>query len=111
MQDGSDDAPKSTALVDDMLRGLRRFAKTVMVVSCELDGRRYAMSATAVSEVSLDPPTMLICVNRDATLHIPLLAGVDFAINLLDADTKNRSRAIVAANCAGRSVLNMAIGS
>ena len=94
--DGPDDALKSTALVDDMLRGLRRFAKTVMVISCELDGRRYAMSATAVSEVSLDPPTMLICVNRDATLHIPLLAGVDFAINLLDAGQEQ-----IARNCGG----------
>jgi len=94
--DGPDDAAKNAALVDDMLKGLRRFAKTVMVISCEMDGRRYAMSATAVTEVSLDPPTMLICVNRDATLHIPLLAGADFAINLLDAGQEQ-----IARNCGG----------
>ena len=94
--DGPDDAPKSPVLADDMLRGLRRFAKSVMVVSCEMDGRRYAMSATAVSEVSLDPPIMLICVNREATLHIPLLAGADFAINLLHAGQEQ-----IARNCGG----------
>jgi flavin reductase (DIM6/NTAB) family NADH-FMN oxidoreductase RutF len=89
-------ADERKQLVADMLQGLRRFAKSVMVISCEKDGQRYAMSATAVSEISLDPPTMLICVNRSATMHIPLLEGADFAINMLHAGQEQISR-----NCGG----------
>jgi flavin reductase (DIM6/NTAB) family NADH-FMN oxidoreductase RutF len=79
-----------------MLRGLRRFAKSVMVISCAHHGVRYAMAATAVTEVSLDPPTMLICVNRAAGMHAPLLDGADFTINML-----NSAQEHIARNCSG----------
>jgi flavin reductase (DIM6/NTAB) family NADH-FMN oxidoreductase RutF len=79
-----------------MRLGLRRFAKSVMVVSCRHDGVRYAMSATAVSELSLDPPTMLVCVNQSASVHAPLAAGADFAINMLHAGQEQ-----IARNCGG----------
>jgi flavin reductase (DIM6/NTAB) family NADH-FMN oxidoreductase RutF len=83
-------------VVENMVQGLRRFAKSVMVVSCEHNGIRYAMSATAVSELSLDPPTMLICVNRSANMYGPLLNGADFTINMLHAGQE-----YIARNCAG----------
>jgi flavin reductase (DIM6/NTAB) family NADH-FMN oxidoreductase RutF len=83
-------------VVASMLQGLRRFAKSVMVISCEHQGTRYAMAATAVCEISLDPPTMLICVNRTAGMHPPLMAGASFAINMLHAQQEH-----IARNCAG----------
>jgi flavin reductase (DIM6/NTAB) family NADH-FMN oxidoreductase RutF len=54
-------------------------------VTCKQAGVRYAMAATAVSEVSLDPPSMLVCVNRSASMHAPLSAGAEFCINILHA--------------------------
>ncbi len=83
-------------IVNDMVRGLRRYAKSVMVISCAHEDVRYAMSATAVSELSLDPPTMLICVNRSAALYVPLSSGADFAINMLNANQEH-----IARNCGG----------
>jgi len=85
-----------TAVTDQMRLGLRRFAKAVMVVSARHDGVRYAMSATACSEVSLDPPTMLVCVAQAASMHMPLAAGADFAINMLHSGQEQISR-----NCGG----------
>ena len=85
-----------TDTVDHMRLALRRFAKSVMVVSCEHQGVRYAMSATAVSELSLDPPTMLVCVNVGASMHMPLSAGADFAINMLHGGQEQ-----IARNCGG----------
>jgi flavin reductase (DIM6/NTAB) family NADH-FMN oxidoreductase RutF len=85
-----------TAVTDQMRLGLRRFAKAVMVVSARHDGVRYAMSATACSEVSLDPPTMLVCVAQSASMHVPLAAGADFAINMLHSGQEQISR-----NCGG----------
>ncbi len=83
-------------VVNQMRLGLRRFAKSVMVVSCRHDGIRFAMSATAVSELSLDPPAMLVCVNRSASMHAALASGADFAINMLHAGQEQISR-----NCGG----------
>jgi flavin reductase (DIM6/NTAB) family NADH-FMN oxidoreductase RutF len=79
-----------------MRLALRRFAKSVMVVSCVHNDVRYAMSATAVSELSLDPPTMLVCVNQNASMHMPLSTGADFAINMLHGGQEQ-----IARNCGG----------
>jgi flavin reductase (DIM6/NTAB) family NADH-FMN oxidoreductase RutF len=77
----------ATADVADQLRlGLRRLAKAVVVITARHDGRRWAMVATAVSELSMDPPSLLACVNRNASLYEPLTAGADFCINILHQD-------------------------
>ncbi len=80
----------------NMRLGLRRFAKSVMVITSVHEGMRYAMSATAVSELSLNPPTMLVCVNQSASLHSALANGADFAINMLHSGQEN-----IARNCGG----------
>jgi flavin reductase (DIM6/NTAB) family NADH-FMN oxidoreductase RutF len=70
-------------LQSDLRAGLRRLAKAVVVISCRWEGRRYAMTATAVNELSMEPPSLLICVNHTASMHEPLTAGADFSINIL----------------------------
>ena len=66
--------------------GLRRLAKAVVVITA-WDGRqRWAMTATAVSELSMDPPSLLICVNRTASLYEPLSRGATFCVNILRSD-------------------------
>jgi flavin reductase (DIM6/NTAB) family NADH-FMN oxidoreductase RutF len=77
-------------------RGLRSLAKAVVVITCREGEQRFAMAATAVSELSMHPPSMLVCVNKSASLHGPLAAGSDFCINILQA-----SQAEIAALCSG----------
>lgn len=88
------DTPQS--LKSEMILALRRFARTVMVISCAHDGQRFAMSATAVSEVSVEPPTMLICVNRGTKIFPALSAGSKFCINMLHSGQTE-----IARNCGG----------
>ncbi len=89
------DAP---ALVQALKEGLRSLAKAVVVITCR-DGRvRYAMTATAVSELSMEPPSLLICVNKAASLHSPLSAGADFCVNILAAQQSD-----IAHQCSGRA--------
>ena len=71
------------ALPAHMRAGLRRFAKAVFIVSCTHHGARNAMAATAVTELSLDPPSMLICVNKTASMHAALIEGAAFCLNIL----------------------------
>ncbi len=77
-------------------KGLRRFAKSVMVITARQGERRFAMSATAVSEVSLDPPTLLVCVNQTSSFHSSLVPGAEFAMSILHAGQEQ-----IARNCGG----------
>lgn len=65
---------------------LRRIAKSVVIVATRWEAKRYAMAATAVVGLSLDPPSLLLCVNKTASLTTPLSGGARFAVNLLGRD-------------------------
>ncbi len=67
-------------------QALRRLAKSVAVITTHWQGQRYAMAATAVEGLSLDPPSMLVCIAKTASLARPLAAGAAFTINLLGSD-------------------------
>jgi flavin reductase (DIM6/NTAB) family NADH-FMN oxidoreductase RutF len=77
--------------------GLRRLAKAVVVITSRHAGERFAMTATAVSELSMEPPSLLICVNRTASLHAPLSARAGFCVNIL-----HRSQTDISALCSGK---------
>lgn len=87
----------SEAVPQALREGLRRLAKAVVVITCRHEGQRYAMAATAVSELSMDPPSLLICVNRTASLYAPLAAGADFCVNILHSDHSE-----ISSVCSGR---------
>lgn len=91
----TDCAHSQTALA--LREGLRRLAKAVVVITCRHGGARFAMTATAVSELSMEPPSLLICVNRTASLHAPLAAKAGFCVNIL-----HRSHADISALCSGK---------
>ncbi|MBC2776655.1 flavin reductase family protein [Parasphingopyxis marina] len=86
-----------TTVAEALRDGLRRLAKAVVVITCRHEGQRYAMAATAVSELSMDPPSLLICVNRSASLYAPLSEGADFCVNILHSDHSEISTA-----CSGK---------
>lgn len=80
-------------LAEQLRSGLRRLAKAVVVITAWDGERRWAMTATAVSELSMEPPSLLACVNRSASLYGPLAAGARFCINILRSDQLSVSRA------------------
>ncbi|MCY1410564.1 NADH:riboflavin 5'-phosphate oxidoreductase [compost metagenome] len=67
----------------DMLQAMRRLAKSVTIITTTDGSERYAMSATAVDSLSTEPPSLLICVNKTASLHRVLEQGADFCVNIL----------------------------
>jgi flavin reductase (DIM6/NTAB) family NADH-FMN oxidoreductase RutF len=65
-------------------RAMRRLAATVTIIStADRRGTRHGMTATAVSSVSADPPSLLVCVNTAASPHDPLLTRGRFCVNVL----------------------------
>ena len=81
-------------LRNDAKKALRRLASSVSVVTCRQGGRDFAMTATAVSALSMEPPSMLVCVNRSATFHAALSQADAFAINVLSRAHVIISRAV-----------------
>jgi flavin reductase (DIM6/NTAB) family NADH-FMN oxidoreductase RutF len=61
-------------------------AGVTVVTTLDTEGRPHAMTATAFSSVSLDPPLCLVCIDRRSRAHVPLLTQGCFAVSILNAD-------------------------
>jgi flavin reductase (DIM6/NTAB) family NADH-FMN oxidoreductase RutF len=62
---------------------MRRFATTVSIISCASGRFHHGMSATAVTSLSVDPPSLLVCVNKSTATHRVLSQGGRFCVNVL----------------------------
>jgi 4-nitrophenol 2-monooxygenase / 4-nitrocatechol 4-monooxygenase, reductase component len=77
-----------TAACDEELyrRVIGHFASGVAVITTRTRERRFGMTASAVTSLSLDPPMLLVCINRRA----PTCAAVSetglFGVNVLTED-------------------------
>lgn len=77
---------------------MRRLASTVTIITTFDEGSRMAMVATGVSSLSVEPPSLLVCVARDASIHSTLARGEPFCVNLLAGHNQE-----VAQTCQKRS--------
>lgn len=85
---------------------MRHVAATVYAVTTGHEGERFGIIATAVSSLSFDPPSLLVCINRSASLHEPMASADKFCINVLGQANRD-----VADNFAkGRGVDRFAVG-
>ena len=71
---------------------LRNFASGVTVVTTADQDRPAGMTVSAFSAVSLDPPLIQICVDRQAFTHEVIARAGQFAVNILAEDQAHLSR-------------------
>jgi flavin reductase (DIM6/NTAB) family NADH-FMN oxidoreductase RutF len=71
------------ASTDDFVAAMRRFATGVAIVTTEHQGRIHGFTVNAFASVSVNPPTVLICVNRGATAHPLIAESQRFCVNIL----------------------------
>ena len=67
----------------EFLQAMRGITYTVTVISAKDGENKQAMTATSVASLSLDPPSMLVCINHEATIHEVMKEGLGFCINIL----------------------------
>lgn len=68
----------------DILRvTMRQWATGVTVVTTALDTERAGMTVSSFTSVSLEPATVLVCLNKDAYPHEMVKRSGVFAISLL----------------------------
>ena len=79
-------------LSEDFRQAMRRVASTVNVISLCVDGQPMGITATAVSSISMDPPSLLICINRAAAVHAPLESVAWFGVNVLHREQEEIAR-------------------
>ena len=90
--------PSDDPLATETRLALRRLASSVAVVTCH-DGRaRHAMTATAVNALSMQPPSMIVCINRAAAFHAAINEAASFAINVL-----HRNQVDISMGCGGKA--------
>lgn len=69
-----------------------QFATGVTVVTTRFgDGEVTGMTANAVMSLSLDPPLVVVSVDKEATMHQALADGQCYVINILARDQEHLS--------------------
>jgi len=74
---------RSMATAAKFKMGMRNLVSGVCLITTLDEQSRYGMVATAVSSVAADPPMLLVCVNRSASLHDPVKRSGIFCVNIL----------------------------
>lgn len=69
-----------------------RFATGVTVVTTSKEGRHGGLTANAICSLSLDPPLVMVAVDKRAGSHAELLAHQCFAVNILASDQEEISQ-------------------
>jgi len=74
-------------------RVLGHFAAGVTIVTTiGDDGKPYGLTATAFTSVSLEPPLVLVCVDKRSESHVHFHASKVFAVNFLAAGHEDLSQ-------------------
>lgn len=67
------------------------FATGVTVLATEQEGKIHAMTANAFSSLSLDPPLILVCLQRGTKMEGYLSVGQPFSVNFLTTNQEQLS--------------------
>ncbi|PCK09019.1 MAG: flavin reductase [Alteromonadaceae bacterium] len=87
---------KEQELSSALKQGMRYLASGVCIITAQMpDGERVAMTASSVTSVSDNPPSLLVCVNQQAKLDMALTHTDKFNVNILSRDQEDLSN-----NCA-----------
>jgi flavin reductase (DIM6/NTAB) family NADH-FMN oxidoreductase RutF len=74
----------ATAVPNDVYRDvIGRFASGVTVITTTANGLDHGTTASAVSSLSLEPPMLLICLNKTSDTQAAILESGVFGVNIL----------------------------
>jgi flavin reductase (DIM6/NTAB) family NADH-FMN oxidoreductase RutF len=72
-------------------RAMRQWTTGVTVVTTELDGRRHGMTVNAFTSVSLEPPLVLVSLERTTRTHGLVEGSGRFGVTILAQDQQELS--------------------
>jgi flavin reductase (DIM6/NTAB) family NADH-FMN oxidoreductase RutF len=72
---------------------VRRFASGVTVVTVAVEGELHGMTASSFASVSLDPPLVLVSLDKTSRTRTMIATAGSFAVNVLAAGQQDVARA------------------
>jgi flavin reductase len=77
----------------DYVAAMGRHVSSVCVITTQRDGKKYGLTATAMTSVCAEPPRLLVCINKTGSSHDMILAAGTFCVNVLDEHQDNLGKA------------------
>lgn len=65
---------------------MSQFASGVTVVTTEHEGRAYGMTVASFASLSLRPPLVVVCIEKNVKSHDAIAASGRFGVSILGAD-------------------------
>ncbi|MDE1167832.1 MAG: pyrimidine utilization flavin reductase protein F [Pseudomonas sp.] len=84
-------APAPHVPRQDFRNAMAGLAAAVNIITSDGPHGRVGFTATAVCSVTDDPPTLLVCLNRSASVHPVLTANAVLCVNTLAGDQRELS--------------------
>jgi 4-nitrophenol 2-monooxygenase / 4-nitrocatechol 4-monooxygenase, reductase component len=76
--------PETTLADQQVFRDvIGRFASGVTVITTTVDGAPFGTTASAVSSLSMEPPMVLMCLNKTSETQAAILKAGAFCVNIL----------------------------
>ena len=80
------------SIKDNFRLAMRRYIYSVSILSNkDADDNLNAITVSSVTSISMEPPSLLVCINKSSRIHNTLKEGSKFCINLLNKDQEELS--------------------
>ena len=80
------------SIQDNFRLAMRRYIYSVSIMSNKDNvDNPNAITVSSVTSISMDPPSLLICINKSSRIHDTIVLGSKFCINLLNSNQENLS--------------------
>lgn len=77
---------------DEFRVALGRFASGVTIITTrDASGRLHGITVSAFCSVSLEPPLVLVCIEKNTGSHYAFLESTAFIVNILEANQQSLS--------------------
>lgn len=80
-----------TDIQKDFREGMSRLGAAVNLITSDGPAGRHGITASAVCSVTDAPPTLLVCINRNAYIHDRLVQNGVLCVNVLASQHKDLS--------------------
>ena len=65
------------SIQDNFRLAMRRYVYSVSILSNkDSDGNSNAITVSSVTSISMDPPSLLVCINKNSRIHNSLTVGL-----------------------------------
>ena len=86
---------------EKFIKAMRHLAYPVSIVSTQLKEAKLAITVSSVTSVSVSPPSLLVCINKESTMAATIEIG-----SLLNISFLNPAQIAIASVCSSKDKVN-----